>query len=39
VADNNPVDVIASEWQWLLKGARDTDWPQYQTLIEAAYDQ
>ncbi|WP_214317568.1 DUF6193 family natural product biosynthesis protein [Nonomuraea sediminis] len=37
--DNNPTDVIASEWQWLLKDARDADWPQYQALIEAAYDQ
>jgi hypothetical protein len=39
VPDNNPADVIASEWQWLLKEARDADWPQYQALIEAAYDQ
>ncbi|MFD4915269.1 DUF6193 family natural product biosynthesis protein [Streptomyces virginiae] len=37
VPDNNPADVIASEWQWLLKGADDADWPQYQALIEAAH--
>jgi hypothetical protein len=37
VPDNNPADVIASEWQWMLKDARDADWPQYQALIEAAH--
>ncbi|RSM95297.1 hypothetical protein DMB42_50195 [Nonomuraea sp. WAC 01424] len=37
VPDNNPVDIIASEWQWMLKDARDADWPEYQALIEAAY--
>ena len=39
VPDNSPANVIASEWQVLLKDARDADWPQYQALIEAAYDQ
>ncbi|MFD1938749.1 DUF6193 family natural product biosynthesis protein [Nonomuraea mangrovi] len=37
VPDNNPAAVIASEWQWLLKDAREADWPQYQALIEAAH--
>ncbi|MFG2004839.1 DUF6193 family natural product biosynthesis protein [Spirillospora sp. NPDC048911] len=37
VPDNNLTDVIESEWQYLLKEARDRDWPEYQTLIEAAY--
>ncbi|MEV3986276.1 DUF6193 family natural product biosynthesis protein [Nonomuraea sp. NPDC049758] len=37
VPDNNPADIIASEWQWMLKDARDADWPEYQALIEAAY--
>ncbi|MEV7508491.1 DUF6193 family natural product biosynthesis protein [Streptomyces sp. NPDC089922] len=37
VPDNNPADVIASEWQWLLKDAADADWPQYQALIESAH--
>ncbi|MEV6163284.1 DUF6193 family natural product biosynthesis protein [Streptomyces sp. NPDC052052] len=37
VPDNNPVDVIASEWQWLLKDADHTDWPQYQALIQSAH--
>jgi hypothetical protein len=37
VPDNNPADVIASEWQWMLKDARNADWPEYQALIEAAY--
>lgn len=37
VPDNNPADVIASEWQWLLKGAVDANWPQYRALIEAAH--
>lgn len=37
VPDNNPADVIASEWQWLLKDADDADWPQYQALIESAH--
>jgi hypothetical protein len=36
VPDNNPADVIASEWQWLLKDARDADWPEYLAFIEAA---
>ncbi|HEU5025488.1 MAG TPA: DUF6193 family natural product biosynthesis protein [Spirillospora sp.] len=37
VPDNNPADVIASEWQWLLKDAGGADWPQYQALIESAH--
>ncbi|MEU6210903.1 DUF6193 family natural product biosynthesis protein [Streptomyces sp. NPDC047023] len=37
VPDNNPADVIASEWQWLLKDAGDADWPQYRALIESAH--
>ncbi|WP_433381407.1 DUF6193 family natural product biosynthesis protein [Streptosporangium sp. CA-115845] len=37
VPDNNVTDVIASEWQWLLKDADDADWPQYQALIESAH--
>jgi hypothetical protein len=37
VPDDNPADVIAAEWQWMLKDARKADWPEYQTLIEAAY--
>ncbi|QYC41859.1 hypothetical protein Nocox_21265 [Nonomuraea coxensis DSM 45129] len=37
VPDNNPADIIASEWQWMLKDARDADWPEYQALIDAAY--
>jgi uncharacterized protein DUF6193 len=37
VPDNNPVDVIASEWQWMLKDADRADWLEYQALIEAAH--
>ncbi|WP_285740405.1 DUF6193 family natural product biosynthesis protein [Kitasatospora phosalacinea] len=37
VPDNNPADVIASEWQYLLKEADRADWPQYQALIESAH--
>ncbi|MEV0352211.1 DUF6193 family natural product biosynthesis protein [Nonomuraea sp. NPDC050680] len=37
VPDNNLAEVIASEWQYTLKDARDADWPEYQALIEAAY--
>lgn len=37
VPDNNLADVIESEWRYLLKEARDLDWPEYQALIEAAY--
>lgn len=37
VPDNNPADLIASEWQWKLTDARNTDWPEYQALIETAY--
>ncbi len=37
VPDNNPADVIASEWQCLLKDAGDADWPQYRALIESAH--
>lgn len=37
VPDNNSTDRIASEWQWLLKDAQDTDWPEYRSMIDAAY--
>ncbi|MEU5879392.1 DUF6193 family natural product biosynthesis protein [Spirillospora sp. NPDC047279] len=37
VPDDDPADVIAAEWRWMLKDARDTRWPEYQALIEAAY--
>ncbi|KAB2388655.1 DUF6193 family natural product biosynthesis protein [Actinomadura montaniterrae] len=37
VPDNNPADVIASEWQWHLKDAVDAGWPQYQALVETAF--
>lgn len=37
VPDGNPADVIAAEWQYLLKDAQESDWPEYQVLIEAAY--
>lgn len=37
VPDNNPTDVIAAEWQWLLKDAANADWLEYRALIEAAY--
>ncbi|MFI8448873.1 DUF6193 family natural product biosynthesis protein [Streptomyces erythrochromogenes] len=37
VPDNNPADVIAAEWRGLLKDADDSDWPQYQELIESAH--
>ncbi|KJS61841.1 DUF6193 family natural product biosynthesis protein [Streptomyces rubellomurinus] len=37
VPDGNAVDVIAAEWQYRLKEARDTDWPEHLALVEAAY--
>lgn len=37
VPDGNPADVIASQWQYMLKDAQHTDWPEYQALIAAAY--
>jgi Family of unknown function (DUF6193) len=37
VPDGNPADVIAAEWQYLLKDAQQADWPEYQALIQAAY--
>ncbi|MCX5415756.1 DUF6193 family natural product biosynthesis protein [Streptomyces sp. NBC_00059] len=37
VPDNNPTDVIASEWEQLLKEADHSDWPQYQALIQSAH--
>ncbi|WP_433469810.1 DUF6193 family natural product biosynthesis protein [Spirillospora sp. CA-128828] len=37
VPNNNLSDVIESEWQWMLKEARNVGWPEYQALIEAAY--
>ncbi|MEU4163460.1 DUF6193 family natural product biosynthesis protein [Actinoplanes sp. NPDC026670] len=33
----DPADIIAAEWQWLLKDARQSCWPEYQALIEVAY--
>jgi len=37
VTDNDPVQMTASEWQHMLTEAGETDWPEYQALIEAAY--
>ena len=37
VPDGNAADVIASEWQYMLKEARQADWAEYQALVEAAY--
>jgi hypothetical protein len=37
VPDGDPASVIASEWQWLLKDAKESDWPEYEALIEAAH--
>ncbi|MBL6280299.1 hypothetical protein JMF97_29475 [Micromonospora fiedleri] len=37
VPDGNPADVIASEWQWLLKDAKESGWPEYEALIKAAH--
>ncbi|MFC4071920.1 DUF6193 family natural product biosynthesis protein [Actinoplanes subglobosus] len=37
VPDGNPADVIAAEWQYTLKDAQQSDWPEYLALIEAAY--
>jgi hypothetical protein len=37
VPDGNPADVIAAEWQYMLKDAQQSDWPEYLALIEAAY--
>ncbi|MFC4055527.1 DUF6193 family natural product biosynthesis protein [Actinomadura syzygii] len=37
VPDDDPADVIESEWRWMLKDAGAADWPEYQALIEAAY--
>jgi hypothetical protein len=37
VPDDNLAGVIGAEWQFMLKDAQRSDWPEYQTLIEAAY--
>jgi hypothetical protein len=37
VPDGDPASVIASEWQWLLKDAKESDWPEYEALIETAH--
>jgi len=37
VPDDNPSDVIAAEWRWMLKDAERANWPAYQALIESAY--
>ncbi|MEY9875564.1 hypothetical protein ABH931_005068 [Streptacidiphilus sp. MAP12-33] len=37
VPDNHPADVIASEWQSLLKDADRAEWPQYKALVEFAH--
>jgi hypothetical protein len=37
VPDGNLPGVIAAEWQYKLKDAEKSDWPEYQALIEAAY--
>ncbi|GAA1017725.1 hypothetical protein Aple_024780 [Acrocarpospora pleiomorpha] len=37
VPDGNSADVIAAQWQYTLKDAQQSDWPEYQALIEAAY--
>ncbi|MCX4821473.1 DUF6193 family natural product biosynthesis protein [Streptomyces sp. NBC_01142] len=39
VPDGNHSDVIASEWQFMLKDAQHSDWPEYQALVEAAYSE
>jgi hypothetical protein len=37
VADGDPVQLTASEWQHMRTEASEADWPEYQELIEAAY--
>jgi len=37
VADDDPVQLTASEWQHMRTEASEADWPEYQALIEAAY--
>lgn len=37
VVDGTAADVIAAEWEWLLKQARDADWPEHLALVEAAH--
>ncbi|WP_157433203.1 DUF6193 family natural product biosynthesis protein [Actinomadura rifamycini] len=37
VPDGNLPDVIAAEWQFMLKESRQIDWPEYRALIEVAY--
>ncbi|GAA4556645.1 DUF6193 family natural product biosynthesis protein [Planotetraspora kaengkrachanensis] len=35
--DDSPAHVVASEWQYMLKDAQDSNWPEYLALIEAAH--
>jgi hypothetical protein len=37
VPDQNPAQLIESEWQYLRTEAAERDWPEYHALIEAAY--
>ncbi|MFI9366776.1 DUF6193 family natural product biosynthesis protein [Kitasatospora sp. NPDC053057] len=39
VPDGNGADVIASQWQWMRKEARDAGRPEFRALVEAAYAQ
>ncbi|GAA3037636.1 hypothetical protein GCM10020229_56210 [Kitasatospora albolonga] len=37
VVDGTAADLVAAEWAWLLKQAKDADWPEYLALVEAAH--
>ncbi|MFI5532938.1 DUF6193 family natural product biosynthesis protein [Kitasatospora sp. NPDC051853] len=37
VVDGTAADVIAAEWAWILRQARDADWPEHLALVEAAH--
>ncbi|WP_433891781.1 DUF6193 family natural product biosynthesis protein [Streptomyces sp. CA-111067] len=37
VPDGNTAEVNASEWQFMRQHARDAGWPEFQSLVEAAY--
>lgn len=37
VADNDPAQLTASEWQHIRTEASEADWPEYLELVEAAY--
>ncbi len=37
VPDGDPTALIDAEWPYLLKDAREADWPEYRALIEAAH--